>query len=114
MGCSCRRNEASIKRSSSKQGLQEEEVLCGNSELASLKRGGGVSTVRGQVEQQQRRRDLPGLRWQLPAAAGKPMDPQRRINFAVNCFSHFRGLARFQEGATNREEYLETEDKVTV
>lgn len=87
----------------------------GNRELASVKRGGGVQTVRGQVVERERRRDLPGLRWQLPAAAGKPMDPQRRINFAVNCFYHVRGLARFERRATNREEYLETEeDKMTV
>lgn len=89
--------------------------MCENSELASLKRGGGVQTVRGQVVEQERRTDLLGLRWQLAAAAaGKPMDPQHRINFAVNCFSHVRGLARFEGRATNGEGYLETDDKVTV
>lgn len=49
------------------------------------------------------------------AAAGKPMDPQRRINLAVNCFSRFRGLARFEGRETNSERCLETqEDKITV
>lgn len=38
------------------------------------------------------------------------MDPQRRINFAVNCFSRVRGVARFQ-GQGNEEA---EEDKTTA
>jgi len=55
---------------------QAEEVLCGNRERAALKRG-GAQTVGGRWW---------STRDGIEVAAGKPMDPRRRINFRSELF----------------------------
>lgn len=55
--------------------------MCGNSELASLKRGGGVQTVRGQVVEEERRIEVAAT-----SSGGKANGPPTQNQFRSELF----------------------------